>query len=433
MPLTVTAARNAKPGAKPYKLADEKGLYLFVTPSGNKSWRLKYRFGGKEKTATFGMFPDVTLAEAREKRDAAKAHLRANRDPMVESGREKRAAIMSAGTTFKATALDWHEAESPRWSPRHAMVVMNALERDVFPEIGKMPIADVDGPTVLKALRKIERRGAIETAKRVRGYISGVFTRAEGEHLVTGDPTAKLLSALKKTPKGAKQPALTTLPELWTLQRVVDGSSSTPMVKLASRLLALTALRVGVLRTAEWKEFHGIAWDDPDAASPEAVWRIPADKMKLDVENKGDEAFDHDVPLPPEAVAVLRQLYRITGRSRLLFPGHHSARVPMSDAAISTVYKRVDGGRYKGKHVPHGWRSSFSTIMNEWALEHGKEGDRLLIDLMLAHKPKGVSGSEFAYMRAKFDARRRFLAGVWAEMITREIDPPERLTRDHAL
>lgn len=433
MPLTVTAARNAKPGEKPYKLADEKGLYLFVTPAGGKSWRLKYRYGGKEKTQTFGMFPEVSLAEAREQRDAAKVHLRANRDPMIEADRQRRAAVTASGTSFKSCALAWHEAERPRWSPRHAIVVMNALERDVFPEFGKMPIADVDGPTVLKALRKIERRGSIETAKRVKGYVSGVFTHAEGEHLVTADPTAKLAKALRKTPKGAKQPALTTLAELWTLQRIVDASPSGPMVKLASRLLALTGLRVGVLRTAEWREFEGIDWEQPDAPAPAALWRIPAEKMKLDVENKGDEALDHDVPLPSQAVATLRQLHRMTGRSRLLFPGHHSARVAMSDAALSTLYKRLDGGRYKGKHVPHGWRSSFSTIMNEWAIEHGREGDRLAIDFMLAHKPKGVSSSEFAYMRAKFAARRRHLAEVWAEMITRELDPPERITRDHAL
>jgi hypothetical protein len=432
MPLTVVAIRNAKPGDKPYKLADERGLYLFVTPKGTKSWRLKYRFGGKEKALTFGQFPEVSLSEARDRRDAARATLRTDRDPAVEAERERRAAIAAIGATFQASALAWHEDERPRWSPRHAIVVMNALTRDVFPDLGKLPIADIDGPAILKALRKIERRGSIETAKRVLGYIAAIFVRAKGEHLVTVNPTADLINALKPTPRGAKQPALTSIRDLLTLQRVVDASTSNPTTKIASRLLAITAVRVGVLRTATWDEFEGIDWADIASPSPAALWRISAERMKLEVEDKGDEAFDHDVPLPIAAVDALRALHRLTGRGKLLFPGNLAAREPMSDAALSTLYKRMDGGRYKGRHVPHGWRSAFSTNMNEWAMENGKEGDRLLIDLMLAHRPKGVSGSEFAYMRAKFAARRRALAEVWAAMITEGLSHPDTLLRDQA-
>lgn len=432
MPLTVVEVRNAKPGEKPYKVADEKGLYLFVTPTGAKSWRLKYRYGGKEKVLTFGQFPEVPLAEARERRDAARATLRLNKDPAIEAERERRAAIAAVGAAFKTSALAWHEDERPRWSARHAMVVMNALERDVFPDLGRLPISDIDGPLILKVLRKIERRGSIETAKRVLGYISAIFVRAKGEHLVAVNPTTDLIHALKPTPRGAKQPAITGLSDLAKLQRTVDASTSSPTTKLASRLLALTAIRVGVLRTATWAEFEGIDWGDADQRPVAAVWRISAERMKLDVEDKGDEAFDHDVPLTEQMIDALRALHRLTGRGKLLFPGGKSAREPMSDAALSTLYKRMDGGTYKGRHVPHGWRSAFSTLMNEWAMEHGKEGDRLLIDLMLAHRPKGVSGSEFAYMRAKFAARRRALAEVWSEMISRGLEHPYGLLRDQA-
>lgn len=432
MALTVAEVRNARAGERAYKLADEKGLFLYVTTAGAKSWRHKYRFGGREKLATYGLFPDVSLAEARDRRDAARVLLRQDKDPVLEAERARQAAVAAAGSTFKASALAWHEDERPRWSPRHATVVMNALTRDVFPEFGRMPIADVTGPVILKALRKIERRGSIETAKRVLGYIAAIFVRAKGEHLVAGNPTADLIDALKPTPRGAKQPAITTLPELVALQRMVDGSTAGPLTKLASRLLAITGVRVGVLRTAPWTEFEGIVWADPAAPAPLATWRIPAERMKLEVEDKGDEAFDHDVPLASQAVDALRALWLLTGRGRLLFPGHHSARVSMSDAAISTLYKRMAGGRYKGRHVPHGWRSAFSTLMNEWAMEHGKEGDRLLIDLMLAHRPKGVSGSEFAYMRAKFAKRRRVLAEIWAEMVTEGLDPPETILRGQA-
>jgi len=432
MPLTVVEVRNAKPGEKPYKMGDEKGLYLFITPTGAKSWRLKYRFGGKEKVLTFGQFPEVPLSEARDRRDAARTTLRLNKDPAIEAERDRRAAIAAIGATFEVSARAWHEDERPRWSPRHAGVVMNALTRDVFPDLGRLPIADIDGPVILRTLRKIERRGSIETAKRVLGYLSAIFVRAKGEHLVAVNPTTDLINALKPTPKGAKQPAITALPDLLKLQQIVDGSTSNPTTKLASRLLAITAVRVGVLRTAAWTEFEGIDWTEPGSDASAAVWRISAARMKLEVEDKGDEAFDHDVPLPAQAVDALRALHRLTGRGRLLFPGNTSAREPMSDAALSTLYKRMAGGRYKGRHVPHGWRSAFSTLMNEWAMENGREGDRLLIDLMLAHRPKGMSGSEFAYNRARFSARRRALADTWACMITEGLEHPDHLLRDQA-
>ncbi|MBB4154128.1 integrase [Sphingomonas jinjuensis] len=434
MALTAAEVKNAKPDeARDYKLADGGGLYLFVTRKGARSWRLKYRFGGKEKLLTFGLFPEVGLADARERRDVSRRMIRDGKDPAIEIERQRQAQIAAAGAMFKAVALDWHEAEKPRWSPRHAQVVMNALTRDVFPDLGRRPVADIDGPEILRALRKIERRGAIETAKRVKGYISEVMKRAKGEHLILVNPvTSDMDRALKPTPRGSKQPALTTLPALLSLQRVVDASTSSPVTKIASRLLAITHVRVGVLRTASWDEISGIDWDDQAAPVVDAVWRISAERMKLEVEHKGDEAFDHDVPLAPQAVACLRALRMLTGRCPLLFPSNKSTRVPMSDSAISTLYKRMDGGRFKGKHVPHGWRSAFSTLMNEWAMEHGREGDRLLIDLMLAHRPKGVSGSEFAYMRAKFAKRRRELAETWATMVSDGLDQPFTLLRERA-
>jgi len=228
MPLTIAEVRNAKPREKAFKLADEKGLYLFVTPSGAKSWRFKYRFGPKEKLLTFGLFPEVSIAEARERRDAARAVLRENKDPGIEAVKQRDAAVAAAGATFKVTAQQWHQDETPRWSARHTKVVKFALERDVFPEFGSMPIADIDGPLILRALRKIERRGSIETAKRVLGYVSAIFERAKSEHLVKSTPALGLVKALKPTPKGSKQPAITDLPGLLNLQRVIDTSTAGP-------------------------------------------------------------------------------------------------------------------------------------------------------------------------------------------------------------
>lgn len=432
MTLTNAEAKAARAGERDYKLGDSGGLYLFVTTKGAKSWRMKYRFGGKEKRLTFGLYPEVSLAEARNKRDEARKLLRDNRDPVVEERRRAAAEIAAAGATFETIARAWHEDEKPRWSTGQANLIMRAFERDVFPGIGKLPVRDIDGPMLLTELRKIERRGAIETAKRVRGYVSAVFERAIGEHHIEKNPAAKIGKSLKKTPIGSKQPAITDLAELLELQGVVDRSTSNPTTKLASRLLALTAVRVGVLRTATWDEIEGIDWDQPDADAPEAVWRIPAERMKLEVQDKGDEAFGHDVPLPPQAVAALRALRVLTGRLTLLFPSEVSTRQPMSDAALSTLYKRVAAGKYKGRHVPHGWRSAFSTLMNQRAADLEREGDRAVIDLMLAHVPPGMSSSEYAYNRARYSKQRRDLGSAWADMISEGLAAPMTLIRSPA-
>jgi len=414
MPLTVVEAKNAQPGERDYKLADEKGLYLLVRPNGTKAWRHKYRFGGLEKLASYGLFPEVGLKEARERRDSARLQLRSGKDPMIEAERERQAAIAAAGAKFQAIAESWHADERPRWSPRHALVVERALARDVFPLLGNRPVADITPKEVLTMLRKIEARGAIETAKRVRGYVHEIFQRAKGEHLISSSPAAEVGSALKPTPKGSKQPALTNVEDLRKLLARVDGSRSGPVVKLANRLLAITVVRVGVLRSAVWPEFLEIDWAAPHEPAPAAEWHISAERMKLEVEDKGDEAYDHRVPLPHQAVSVLRELRVLTGRCAWMFPNYRTTREPMTDSALSSAYLELG---YRGRHVPHGWRAAFSTIMNEWAAKNGHPNDRLVIDLMLAHRPKGMSSSEFAYNRALFSDRRRELAQIWANLI----------------
>lgn len=427
MVLTAAAVKNAKPAERAYKLGDSLGLYLYVTPKGAKSWRMKYRFNDKEKRLTFGLYPEVSLAEARDRRDEARKLIRENKDPTVEERRREAAAIAAAGATFETIARDWHEDEKVRWSPGQATLVMRAMERDLFPDLGKLPVSDIDGPLLLVSLRKIERRGAIETAKRVRGYASGVFDRAIGDHYIEVNPAAKIGKALKKTPVGSKQPAITKLPELLELQGIVDRSTSNPITKIASRFLFLSAVRVGVVRTATWDEFEGIDWDKPDAPAPEAVWNIPAERMKLEVQDKGEEAFGHDVQLPPQAVELLHVLRILTGRFELLFPSERSTRQPLSDAALSSLYKRIAGGKYKGRHVPHGCRSSFSTLMNKRAAEMDRASDRMVIDLMLAHVPPGMSSSEYAYNRERYSKQRRDIGAAWADMITEGLADPKDL------
>ncbi|MHA3791492.1 integrase arm-type DNA-binding domain-containing protein [Sphingomonas sp. YL-JM2C] len=427
MALTDIEVRNAEPRSKDYKLADSAGLHLFVSTKGAKSWRFKYRFAGKEKRLTFGLYPEVKLKEARDRRDEARAMLRSGHDPAVEIERRRQARIAAAGATFKVVAQGWIEAEQSRWSAAHLERVRNRLEHDIYPGLGKLPIVDITGRMVLTELRKIEARGAIETAKRVRGYVIGIFKRAKGEHLVSREAISEIEdigAALKPTPPGSKQPALTSVPQLLELQGDVDRSTSDAQTKLCSRLVALTVVRIGVLRTAAWNEISGIDWDDVDAPAPGALWTIPAGRMKLEVEDKGNEAFGHDVPLPHQAVQCLRALRVINGRWDFIFPGAHNRREPMSDSAVSSLYKRMRAGRYKGRMVPHGWRSAFSTIMNERAADLERDGDRMIIDMMLAHVPEGMSASEWAYNRARYQKRRRELAQVWADMITKDLADP---------
>lgn len=211
------------------------------------------------------------------------------------------------------------------------------------------------------------------------------------------------------------------------LLKDVEASSAGPGTKLASRLLALTAARPGIVRAARWAEFEGIDWADPDAPAPGALWRIPADRMKLELDRKGEEAFEHVIPLPPQAVEVLRANRRLTSRIALLFPSVRSTIQPMSENTIGYMYNRIG---YQGRHVPHGWRAAFSTIMNERAREHGTGDDRAVIDLMLAHVPQGLSGSEAAYNRASHMARRREIAQEWADLITDGLVPAADLVGD---
>lgn len=251
MALTVTEVKNAKARERDYKLADSQGLHLFVTTKGAKSWRFKYRYGEKEKRLTFGLFPEVSLSEARDRRDSARAILRDGKDPAAEAERQKQAAIRAAGATFKAVAEEWMQDKEPNWSPANAARVRFRIERDLYPALGKLPIADITGPMVLRELRKIEKRGSIETAKRVKGYVEGIFRRAKGEHFIDAGAVASVTeigAALKPTPIGSKQPSLATVPALLELQQAVDRSTSDTATKLASRLLALTVVRVGVPR-----------------------------------------------------------------------------------------------------------------------------------------------------------------------------------------
>lgn len=428
--LTSSDVKSAKIRACDYKLTDSNGLFLFVSSAGTKSWRYRYRHRGQEKMLSLGRYPDVGLAAARLARDDARRLVLDGKDPAWEKKRKRQDDLDAARATFRKLGDEWLAEHEPLWSAANASRVRHRFERDVYPAFGQRPIGEIESTDILRVLRKIEARGSIETAKRVRGYIRAVFAKAKGERFV---PTSMLMEidelsdALKPARRGRRQPALTTLPALLELQQCADKSRSHILIRLASRLLALTVVRTGVLRTALWSEFEGIDWDEPDALCEKPIWRIPAARMKLLVEDKLAPEFGHEVPLSTQAVAALRVLRIVSGSSPLLFPHAKSWRLPMTDAAISGMYKRMGGGKFKNRMVPHGWRSAFSTIMNERAAELERDGDRMLIDITLSHVPPGTSASEWAYNRARFLKPRGALLQTWADLISEDLSEPMTL------
>ncbi|MBV1689028.1 integrase arm-type DNA-binding domain-containing protein [Novosphingobium sp. G106] len=411
--------RAAKPRDKEYKLTDSYRLYLLVKPGGGKLWRWNYAYGGKQKSMNFGIYPMVSLLEARAKRDEARALLGEGKDPAIVKRLRIQANRDAAAMTFERVAREWHQTLKSQWAAIHADDVIRSLERDVFPAIGALPISELTPPLVLQALRSVEARGSIETAKRIRQRISAVFEYAVAQGTATSDPAEKLGSALKPPRKG-RQPAITDITRLQKMIREADEDYARPITRLALRLLSLTAVRPGELRGARWDEFE-------DLDGPQPLWRIPALRMKGDCERKAEADGDHLVPLARQSVDVLRALWPITGTYDLLFPSTRHAHKPMSENAIGYLLNRAG---YHGHHVPHGFRAAFSTIMNEWANAKGKTDDRAIIDLMLAHVPKGKV--EGAYNRAAYMPRRRQLAQIWADMLTPPLAAPVELAENPA-
>lgn len=397
--LTDTAIRKAKAQEKPYKLADTNGLHLHVSKAGNKTFRYRYEFLGKEKTLVIGDYPEMSLLEARRARDEARQLLKSGKDPSAQKKLEKAIQRSDAEATFAVVAKEWFDLACVAWSQRHADEVWHTLERDVMPHIGSLPISMIDAPIILGVLRLVEKRGAIETAKRLRQRISAIFVYAISTGRATSDPAAIVQGALAHQNKG-RFPAVTSVPAVRKLLNDVCATPGRPHVKLAIRLLALTFVRPGTLAATPWSEWEGLDEEYP-------IWRIPAARMKLKKSKKDDETFDHLVPLPREAMDIIALLRRLTGRGHYVFPNSRRPTEPMSANAMGYMVNRAG---YYEDHVPHGFRVSFSTIMNErFPLEFRT------IDHMLAHSPKDkVEGT---YNRSKHMERRCELAQIYADLV----------------
>lgn len=396
MPLTDSAARNAKPreDGKPAKLADSLGLTLLVMPNGSKYWRLKYRFLGKEKLLALGVYPEVSLKEARLKRDEARKLIAEGTDPGAKRREDKLTAKIAAANTFEAITREWHTKESHEWSTAHATRVMSAMEAHIFPFIGQRPITEIKPLELLEVLRRLERAGSIETTSRLRQRCSAVFRLAILTGRCENDPAATLSDALK-TQQPAPRKALKQeeIPNFLCSLEKYDGHKQT---KLMMELMLLTFTRVGEMAQAKWEEI------DFDAA----LWTIPPEHRKLQEKSK-KTAPPHLVPLSTRAVAVLRELHTISGGRKHIFPNRNDPSRAMSPETLRRALHRMG---FKGKADVHGFRSTASTILNE----SGFNPDAIERQLSHAERDKVRA----AYNRAEYLAERRNMLQWWADFLT---------------
>lgn len=387
MALSDLAIRTAKPGAKPVRLSDSGGLYLEVAPSGGKLWRLKYRFGGKEKRLALGKYPDVNLKDARERRDEARRLLANEVDPAENRKQQKAVKAERAANSFETVAREWIAKNTPTWATTHTSKIVRRLEMYVFPWLGGRPIADITAPELLAMARRIEGKGAIETAHRAMQNCGQVFRYAVATGRAERDPTGDLRGALQ--PVTSKHMAAVTEPrKVAELMRTFDTYQGTLTVRCALQLAPLVFVRPGELRQAEWKDI------DLDAAE----WRYIASK-------KGNA---HIVPLALQAVAILREVQALTGGGRYVFPSARTSDRPMSDNAILAAMRRL--GIAKDEMSGHGFRAMARTILDEVL---GFRPD--LIEHQLAHAVRDPNGR--AYNRTAHLPERRKMMQAWADYL----------------
>ena len=388
MPLTDRTIKALKPGSRPRKVSDEKGLYLLLHPNGAKYWRLKYRVAGREKTLALGVYPDVTLSHARDGRDEARRLIARGGDPSASRQAEK----LAVADSFEAIAREWLAKKSPGWAPAHAKKVQRRLERDLFPYIGTRPVSELYAPEILAAVRRVVDRGAVETAHRALWGVGQVMRFAVAKGVAEADPTTALHDALPAS-RPTHFSAIVEPQPFGELLVAIQGFKGSPQVQAALRLAPMLAVRPIELRHMEW---HEIDFDDADGA----LWSIPASKMK--------SGNPHIVPLPTQAVEILRELEPITRRSHYVFPNARSSKRAMSEVAVLAALRRL--GYETGSVTGHGFRATFRTLADEIL------GEPIhLIEHQLAHKVKDPLGR--AYNRTQHLPERRKMMQRWADYL----------------
>lgn len=393
MKLTAKGIQNAKPGSKPVKLFDGGGLFLLVNPNGSRWWRLKYRVGGKEKLLSLGVYPDVGLQAARERREEARKQLAAGVDPGAKRKAEKAARLEQAASSFKAVALEWLDKFGSNWASTYSIKVKRRFERDLFPWVGSMPIGDVKPKDLLHALRRIEARGKLETARRALSECGQVFRYAVATGRLESDPARDLKGALA-VPAVRHMPSITDPKKVGELMRAIEAYEGYPVSRAALRLAPRLFVRPGELRKAEWSEI------DLEAA----LWTIPAARMKTRKQNPQD----HIVPLSRQNVEILEELRPLTGHGRYVFPGARDRERPMSENTVNAALRRLGYG--KDELVGHGFRAMARTILDE---QLGFRPD--IVEQQLAHAVRDPQGR--AYNRTAHLAERRRMMQAWADYL----------------
>lgn len=389
MPLTDKTCKAAAPAEKAYKISDGHGLFLQIQPNGSKYWRYKFRFMGKENLLSFGVYPEVSLREARDKRDEARKNLRDGENPSDIRKEKRRIYEQKNENAFEKIAREWHATNLDRWSPAYGKTILHRLESDIFPAIGRRPIADIAAPDLLKVIRDIEARGAREMAHRSIQVCGQIFRYA----IVTGradrNPANDLRGALRPVKKGHYAAFDST--HLPAFIKALENNDARLYIqtRLAIKLLMLTFVRTGELIAATWDEFN---FDTKE-------WIIPASRMKMKRE--------HIVPLSTQAIHVLEELKHLAGNRAYIFPSQVNPRKHMSN---NTILKALERMGYKGQMTGHGFRAlAMSTIKEKLGYRHE------VVDRQLAHAPS--SRIEAAYDRAKFLDDRKIMMQEWADFI----------------
>jgi integrase len=387
--LAATAVRQAKPKDKAYKMTDGKGLYLLVHPQSGKYWRYDYRFTGKRKTLSLGVFPDVSLSDARTLHQKAREKLGSGIDPSEVKRVDKLTKNLAAADSFEAIGREWFNHKVQNNSENHKVRVLRILEKDLIPSLGHRPISKITAPELLAALRKIEKRGAVDIAHRAKQTSSLIFRYAVATGRAERDPSSDLTGALQSKTK-KHHAAITDPKEVGGLMKAIDGYNGTMVVKTALQLSALLFQRPGQIRHMEWT---AINWD-------EVRWEIPAEKMKMRVE--------HIVPLSTQALDLLKQLQRLTGRGKYVFPNARGASRPLSENGVRAALRTM--GYTNDKMTPHGFRAMARTILDEilnfrvdW-IEH-----------QLAHAVRDTNGR--AYNRTSHLKGRIKMMQGWADYL----------------
>lgn len=381
--------RRAKPEAKAYTLGDGQGLSLLIEPNGSKSWRFRYRFAGKPKMISLGVYPTITLADARSRRDDARKLVAEGKNPSEVRKEQKIALQTESESAFEKIAREWHQLKSAKWSAGYASDIIEAFKNDIFPYVGTRPVGEIKPLELLNVLRKIEKRGALEKMRKVRQRCSEVFRYAIATGRAEYNPAADLSSALE-VHQSNHFPFLKA-DEIPDFLRALEGYSGSKLVQIATKLLMITGVRTIELRAALWSEF------DLD----NAIWEIPAERMKM--------RRAHLVPLSTQALDLLNELKIMTGNYRYVFPGRNDPNKPMSEASINRLIKRIG---YGGKVTGHGFRHTMSTIL------HDQNFNSVWIETQLAHIDKNyIRGT---YNHAVYLSQRRSMMQVYSDIILKK-------------